>query len=95
MYVLGILLGLVCAAGSSTAYLCSRLYALRHARDTPGESSWRGPLRLLVCAHVYLGVVCGLAALVLWPRGERALADVGWALLMCLGVAVFYLVANA
>ncbi|MEM9019403.1 MAG: EamA family transporter [Planctomycetota bacterium] len=95
MYVLGILLGLISAAGSSSAYLFSRLHALRHARDAPDQASWRGPLGLLVCAHLYLGVVCSLAALVLWPRGERMPADLGWALLTCLGVAVFYLLANA
>lgn len=95
MYALGIVLGLVCAAGSSSAYLFSRLYALRHARDSPDEATWRGPVRLLVCAHLYLGVVCGLAALVLWPRGDRQPADVGWALLTVAGVAGFYLIANA
>ena len=94
MYVLGILLGLVCAAGSSSAYLCSRLYALRHAKEDNGEASWRGPLRLLVCAHVYMGVASVVIAGVLLLPSDRWPRDWGLALLLCAAVALFYLIGN-
>jgi len=95
MLVLGILLGLVSALTSSLAYLASRRFTVRHAGHEPEQPNWRGPLRLMVCSHMMLAVVCGVAYLLLRPRGEMAQpADGSWAITTSIYVAVFYLAAN-
>lgn len=95
MLILGIFLGLGSALASSLAYLASRRFTVRQAGHEPGAPRWRGPLRLMVCAHVMLSVVCGSAYLVLVPRGgSAALADARWAVTTTVFVAVFYLTGN-
>lgn len=93
--LLGILLGLLAALGSSLAYLASRRFTVRHAGHEHEQPQWRGPLRLMVTAHAMLAVVCGVGYLVLMPRGEQAQpADWSWAIVTSIFVAVFYLTAN-
>jgi len=95
MLLLGIILGLGCALCSSLAYLASRRYTVRHAGHEPDQPRWRGPLRLMVTAHLMLAVVCGVAYLVLLPRGETAQpADWPWAITTSVFVALFYLFGN-
>ena len=95
MLLIGILLGLASALASSLAYLASRRFTVRHAGHEAEEPKWRGPLRLMVCSHVLLSVVCGAAYLVLMPRGESAQpADWPWAITTSIFVALFYLSGN-
>jgi len=95
MLLLGIILGLSCALCSSLAYLVSRRFTVRHAGHDPDEKQWRGPLRLMVTAHVYLAVACGIGYLVLMPRGSGAQpADWSWAIQTSIYVALFYLTGN-
>ena len=93
--LLGILLGLGCALASSLAYLASRRFTVRHAGREPQEPQWRGPLRLMVTAHVYLAIACGIGYLFLMPRGNLAQpADWSWAMVTSIAVALFYLTGN-
>lgn len=92
--VLGILLGLGSALASSLAYLASRRYTVRHAGHEPGQPRWRGPLRLMVTAHVCLAIVCGIAHLVLMPHGDALPDDRAWAMTTTVFVALFYLTGN-
>ncbi|MEO0476411.1 MAG: EamA family transporter [Planctomycetota bacterium] len=92
--LLGILLGLGSAFCSSLAYLASRRFTVRHAGYEENQLQWRGPLRLMVCSHVMLSVVCGVAYLVLRPTGDQQPADWSWAITTSVFVALFYLLAN-
>ena len=93
--LLGIFLGLSAALASSLAYLASRRFTVRHAGHESSQPQWRGPLRLMVCSHVMLSLVCGLAFVVLLPSGaDRQPADWSWAIQSSALVAVFYLTAN-
>lgn len=93
--ILGILLGLGSALASSLAYLASRRFTVRHAGNETDQPRWRGPLRLMVTAHAMLAVICGVATLVLLPRGVEAQpADWGWAITTTVFVALFYLTGN-
>lgn len=95
MYLLGIILGLSSALSSSLAYLASRRFTVRHAAHETEQPRWRGPLRLMVCSHVCLSVICGVAYLFLSPRGAEAQpADWGWAITTTVFVALFYLTGN-
>lgn len=96
--ILGILLGLGSAFASSLAYLASRRFTVRDAQytraDQSAEPRWIGPLRLMVCAHAMLSVVCALAFLVLLPRGEMQPDNWAWAITTTIFVALFYLTGN-
>lgn len=93
--LLGILLGLGSALCSSLAYLASRRFTVRQAGHEQEQPQWRGPLRLMVCSHAMLGVVCGLAYLVLMPRDQQAQpADWSWAITTTMLVSVLYLTGN-
>ncbi|MFK7790416.1 MAG: EamA family transporter [Phycisphaeraceae bacterium] len=93
--VLGILLGLGSALASSLAYLASRRFTVRHAGHEQAEPQWRGPLRLMVTAHLYLAVACGIAYFFLLPRSAEAQpADWSWAITTSIFVALFYLTGN-
>lgn len=93
--LLGILLGLGSAFASSLAYLASRRFTVRHAGHEQKQPRWRGPLRLMVCSHVMLSVICGAAYLVLMPRGQAMQpADWPWAITTTIFVALFYLTGN-
>lgn len=93
--LLGIFLGLVSAFASSLAYLVSRRFSVRHAEHDRDAPQWRGPLRLMVTAHVMLACVCCVAYPFLMPRGAGAQpSDWTWAVLTCVFVASFYLAAN-
>ena len=95
MLLLGIILGFGSAFASSLAYLASRRFTVRHAGHETDQPRWRGPLRLMVCSHVTLAVVCGVAYLLLYPRGQAAQpADWGWAITTTVFVALFYLTGN-
>lgn len=95
MLLIGILLGLGSALASSLAYLASRRFTVRHAGHEPDQPRWRGPLRLMVTSHLYLAVVCGLASLLLIPRGAQAQpGNWPWALTTTLAVALCYLTGN-
>lgn len=95
MLLLGILLGLGCAICSSLAYLASRRFTVRQAGHEPDAPRWLGPLRLMVTAHIYLALACGVAYLVLMPRGVEAQpADWSWAIVTSIFVAMFYLTGN-
>ena len=94
MLIVGILLGLCSAVASSLAYLASRRFTVRHAGHEADQPRWRGPLRLMVAAHLYLAVICGTASFFLMPRGELQPVDWGWAITTTVLVAVFYLTAN-
>lgn len=93
--MLGILLGLGSALGSSLAYLASRRFTVRHAGQEQEQPQWRGPLRLMVTAHLYLAVACGVGYLFMMPRGSAAQpADWQWAIVTSIAVALFYLAGN-
>ena len=94
MQWLGIILGLGSALGASLAYLCSRRYAVRAAAEEAHQPAWRPPLRLLVTAHVWLGLVCAIALPVLLLVTTPTLANVAYAAAMSAGVAFFYLIGN-
>ncbi|MFN3168513.1 MAG: EamA family transporter [Phycisphaeraceae bacterium] len=95
MLLIGILLGLGSALMSSLAYLASRRFTVRHAGHETDQPNWRGPLRLMVTAHVYLAIACGIAFVVLLPRdGAARPEDWGWAVLSSVFVALFYLAGN-
>jgi len=91
---LGILLGLGSALGASLAYLCSRRYAVRAAAVETHQPAWRPPLRLLVTAHVWLGLACAVALPTLVVTTGLELARPIHAAAMSAGVAGFYLVGN-
>lgn len=93
--LLGILLGLGSALCSSLAYLASRRFTVRHAGHEETQPQWRGPLRLMVCAHAMLGVVCGIAYLFLMPRDPQAQpSNWSWAITTTVFVSVLYLTGN-
>ena len=94
MVLIGILLGLGSAFCSSLAYLASRRFTVRHAGHEEKEPQWRGPLRLMVCSHAILSVICGVAYLVLRPVGDAQPSDWSWAITTSVFVAFFYLFAN-
>lgn len=91
---LGILLGLGSALGASLAYLCSRRYAVRAAAVETHQPAWRPPLRLLVTAHVWLGLACAVALPTLVVTTGLELARPLHAAGMSAGVAGFYLLGN-
>lgn len=92
--LLGILLGLGSAFCSSLAYLASRRFSVRHAGHEPDQPRWLGPLRLMVCSHVMLSVLCGAAYLLLMPRGDAVPSNWQWAITTTVFVALFYLTGN-
>lgn len=93
--LLGILFGLGSALASSLAYLASRRFTVRHAGHEQEQPQWRGPLRLMVTAHLYLAVACGVGYLFMMPRGVNAQpADWSWAIQTSILVALFYLTGN-
>ena len=95
MVLIGIILGLGSALCSSLAYLASRRFTVRHAGHEEKEPRWRGPLRLMVCSHVMLSIICGGAFLILMPRDSAAQpADLPWAITTTIFVALFYLTGN-
>lgn len=95
MLLIGIILGLGSAIASSFSYLASRRFTVRHASDDLEGPRWRGPLRLMVCSHAILSVLCGVAYLYLMPRGEAAQpTDWSWAITTTICVALFYLAGN-
>ena len=96
MLLLGILLGLGTALASSLAYLASRRFTVRHAGHEHDQPRWRGPLRLMVTAHIYLALACGIAFVVLMPRSSDAQpSDPGWAIWTTVAVALFYFTGNS
>ncbi|MEM9348138.1 MAG: EamA family transporter [Planctomycetota bacterium] len=92
--LLGILLGLGSAFCSSLAYLASRRFTVRHAGHEEKEPQWRGPLRLMVCSHLMLSILCGVAYFILRPTGDQQPVDWSWAVTTSVFVALFYLLAN-
>ncbi|XAL97969.1 EamA family transporter [Phycisphaeraceae bacterium D3-23] len=94
MQLVGIILGLLSALGASLAYLCSRRYAVRAQRDEPDATPWRPPLRLLVTAHVWLALACGVGFPAFLVLRETPVDRPVYAALMSAGVALFYLLGN-
>jgi drug/metabolite transporter (DMT)-like permease len=93
--LLGILLGLGSAFCSSLAYLASRRFTVRYVGHQDKQPQWRGPLRLMVCSHVMLSVLCGIAFLLLRPTTPDVQpADLSWAVTTTVFVALFYLTGN-
>lgn len=93
--LLGILLGLGSALFSSLAYLASRRFTVRHAELEKDQPNWRGPLRLMVCSHAMLGIMCGIAHLFLTPINQPSQpADWSWAITTTMLVSVLYLTGN-
>jgi len=94
MLLLGLILGLFSALGSSVAYLLSRRYAVSQRALEPDQPSWRGPMRLLATSHVWLGGCCLVGAFFLWPGEADLPASVVTAVATTAGVAFFYMLGN-
>ncbi|MCE5325241.1 MAG: DMT family transporter [Planctomycetaceae bacterium] len=82
MVVLGILMGLGCALAQSFGYIFSRRFVLHHRG---------GPLRLLVLAHVIMGVAAAAALPFFWPRTMPPLSVWAWPVIAMTG---FYLMGQ-